>query len=173
MKKHQNSTVFSEYFEPLINDAKNKYEYELGFISWHFFSSIQNISKVYYNNLYGSGAVSGTMDLIESYTNKINKYNGATKILISEHGYSTENNVESNQFNLTYMQWIGVNQYITNTICFLERPESQLKIDAFYLYGGYAIEHDAPLVLIDSNNKLTLTGQMYYVNKILTENNGI
>ena len=113
------------------------------------------------------------MDLIESYTNRINGYDGPTKILISEHGFATETDSASNQFNETYLAFIGVNQYLTDTILYLERSESQYKIDAFYLTGNYAENARPPLVIVDpSTNELTLTGQMYYVNNILRKEGG-
>ena len=43
---------------------------------------------------------------------------------------------------------MAVQTFLTNTMLFLERPESQLKIDAFYLTGPQAAVSRPPIVFV-------------------------
>ena len=59
-------TLWEDGFETFINNSS----YPLGFISWHQFSLIkqEKNTNIYKYFFIGSGGVSSTMDLIESYT---------------------------------------------------------------------------------------------------------
>ena len=187
-----NGTLFELSFEALVNGANGngnengKYNYPLEFLSWHQFSSYawknqsDTHNKNYYKNFIGGGGVSGSLDLIESYTFSANgyDYNQVTKSLISEHGYAAETDYNSSQFSTDYLRYIASTTYTTDLMLYLERPESIYKVSGFYLSGEYSHGMEFTVVEIfepgtnPPNDTVSNTGKAFYVSKLFKENDG-
>eukprot|EP01084_Bolivina_argentea_P192429 330344_1 len=169
--KNNNNMLWNETIGYLIKNDMNQ---TLQFISWHQFSAFKqknNNQNEWKPNFYGSGCVHSTFDLIESYTNFIN--GKPTKILISEHGLNVEKEVETGDFNVTYMQYIGAQTHLTDILNFLDRPESQLKSNSFLLTSQNINSKFYPILIIyPQNNTLTPTSIVYNIWTLLKENNG-
>ena len=171
------SFLFDQTFGVFIKNGIRKIEnLDKFFISWHQFSQYVVVNNSLCEGFYGSGTVSATMDLIESYLNSfglINNVNINGKILISEHGLALDpGDGVMNLTNDTYLGYVATNVYLTDLMLFLERPESQFKSNAFYLTGNTAVETRYPLVIVDVDDIVTPTGKMYYIQSLLKENGG-
>eukprot|EP01084_Bolivina_argentea_P191058 328207_1 len=167
MDKHDNTLIWNETFKYLIGNDVN---HTLQFISWHQFSKfVQNKKGKWLPMFWCSGTVHSTFDLIESYTNYI--YGKPIKILLSEHGMASKEEMESGDWNVSYMQYIAVQTHLTDVLNFLDRPESQLKANSFLLTTNNQWRVPINLVYYE-NDTLTPTSIVYNIWTMLMQNGG-